>query len=172
MFVPRWILGITLVLLLLGGSWTVALGTGRNPLPFPDANYAVFTTPSPEAQIAMVELMRAHGIAPRYRADGEGVDRVILWDGTIINRPHPDFMERLGNPYAAIGLVSSDPPGAAAAAVRFLRERGFQAQMIEGAEPGLPIVFVTTDALSGSAIVFRKHVLRMGSRPARWEDPR
>jgi hypothetical protein len=34
---------------------------------------------------------------------------------------------------------------------------------------GLPIVFVTTDALNGSALVFRKHQLRMGKRPPAWE---
>jgi len=170
MFVPRWLLALLTLSFILLSSWSVGVARGANPLPFPDSNYAVFTTPSPEAHLAIVELMREQGIPPRFRADGEGVERAILRDGTIINRPHPEMMERLGNPYAAIGLVTSDPPRAAAEAVRFLRGRGFQAQMIEGAEPGLPIVFVTTDALSGSAIVFRKHVLRMGPRPGRWED--
>lgn len=28
--------------------------------------------------------------------------------------------------------------------------------------------FVQTDALVGSVIVFRKHVLRMGQKPERW----
>lgn len=80
------------------------------------------------------------------------------------------MLEQLGNPVAAIGLVAPDPVEAGAAAVRLLRERGFQATLIEGAEPGLPIVFVTTDALLGAAIVIRKPVLQMGSRPERWKD--
>ena len=172
MFVPRWLLAATLFLFLLLGSWSVAVAMGRNPLPFPDRNYAVFTTPSPEAHSAMVELMRRNGIAPRFRADSPGVDRAILWDGTIINRPHQDFPAHLRESAAAIGLVASDPVLAAQEAVAMLRERGFQATMIEGAEPGLPIVFVTTDALTGSVLVFRKPILKMGPRPPAWEDGR
>ena len=38
-----------------------------------------------------------------------------------------------------------------------LKRRGFQAASIHDAEPGLPIAFVRTDALSGSLLVFRKH---------------
>jgi hypothetical protein len=169
-FVPRWILATALLAFLLLAGWSAALARDRNPLPFPDRNYAVFSTPSSEAHRAIVELMRSHGIPPRYRADSEGVERAILWDGTIINRPQPDMLEQLGNPVAAIGLVAPDPVEAGAAAVRLLQERGFQATLIEGAEPGLPIVFVTTDALLGAAIVIRKPVLQMGSRPERWKD--
>lgn len=168
MYVPRWLLAATLALVLLVGGWSVAVAMGRNPLPFPDRNYAVFTTPSPEAQAAVIDLMRSNGVHPRFRADTPGVDRAILWDGTIINRPHPDFPAQLREAAAAIGLVASDPVVAAQEAVAMLRERGFQATMIEGAEPGLPIVFVTTDALTGSVFVFRKPMLQMGTRPPAW----
>jgi len=45
---------------------------------------------------------------------------------------------------------------------------GFEAESIHDAEPGLPITFVRTNALTGGTIVFRKHVLRMGWRPDAW----
>lgn len=170
MFIPLWLLAAALVLVLLVGAWSVAVAMGRNPLPFPDPNYAVFTTPSPGAQAAVIELMRRNGVPPRFRADGPRVDRAILWDGTIINRPHKDFPAHLRESGAAIGLVARDPVVAAQAAVTLLRGRGFQADLLEGLEPGLPIVFVTTDALTGSVLVFRKPILQMGVRPPAWKD--
>jgi CheY-like chemotaxis protein len=169
MYVPKPILALTLLAVLLLAGWSAALATDRNPIPFPDRNYAVFTTPSPEAKAAMIELLGRHGYRPRFRADSEGVERAIFWDGTILNYTAPELFERLGRPGAAVGLVVDDPATSALEAVRHLRERGFRAAMIEGAEPGLPIVFVTTDALNGSALVFRRHVLRMGTRPDAWD---
>jgi len=170
MFIPRWVLGLAGLVFLLLAAWTVALARGQNPLPFPDRNYAVFSTPTPEAQQAIVDLMRSHGVAPRFRADSEEVKRAILWDGTVINQPDPEMLTDLGDPGAGLGLVASDPVAAATAAVRHLQERGFEARMLEGMEPGLPIVFVTTDALVGAVIVIRKPVTQMGERPERWRD--
>lgn len=94
----------------------------------------------------------------------------ILWDGTIIDRPLEDFPAHLREAGGAIGLVARDPSAAAQQAVTLLRERGFQATMHEGLEPGLPIVFVTTDALTATALVFRKPILQMGVRPPAWKD--
>jgi hypothetical protein len=168
MYVPKSILAALLALVLLLVAWSAALATDRNPLPFPDRNYQVFTAPSPEAKATIIALLGQHGYKPRFRLDTEGVERAIFWDGTIVNYTHPDLFERLGRPAAAIGLVVGDPVASALDAVRLLRGRGFEATMIEGAEPGLPIVFVTTNALNGSVLVFRKHVLKMGSPPPAW----
>jgi len=170
MWIPKPVLALFALLVLTSLGWAIAVASGRNPLPVPDANYAVFTTSSVAAQHAIVDLLRSHGVPPRYRMDSDGVQRAILWDGTIVNHTSPELFERLGRPAAAIGLVASDPAAAALQAVRSLREQGFQASMIEGAEPGLPIVFVTTDALNGSVIVIRKHRLRMGAPPPRWSE--
>jgi hypothetical protein len=170
MRIPKPVLALFALLVVASLGWAISVASGRNPLPVPDPNYAVFTTPSVAAQHAIVDLLRSHGIRPRYRMDSDGVHRAILWDGTIVNHTAPELFERLGRPAAAIGLVDPDPAAAALRAVRSLRERGFTASMIEGAEPGLPIVFVTTDALNGSVIVIRKHRLRMGAVPPRWSD--
>lgn len=169
MYIPKPLLAAALVLVLLLGAWTAALATDRNPLPVPDRDYSVFTTPSAEAKATIVELLGRHGRTPRYRIDSEDVERAVFWDGTIVNYTRPELFERLGRPAAAMGFVAGDPVAAALDAVRLLRGRGFEAQMIEGAEPGLPIVFVTTSALNGSVLVFRKHVLKMGPPPPRWE---
>lgn len=168
MFVPKWVLIVAAVLLATTVAWTAALASDRNPLPFPDRNYQVFTATSPEAKAALIELLGQHGSTPRFRMDTDDVERAIFWDGTIINYSRPEMFERVGQPAAAIGLVVRDPAASALNAVRHLRDRGFEAAMIEGAEPGLPIVFVTTDAFNGTALVFRKHVLRMGQRPDAW----
>jgi hypothetical protein len=168
MFIPKaLVLGMLAVVMLLVG-WTTAVLLGRNPLPFPDRGYQVFTASSPAAMDALAELLRSHGNAPRFRVDSDGVQRAIFWDGTIVNYPTPAVLEQLGGPAAAIGFVARDPAASALHAARLLRERGFSAMVHEGVEPGLPITFVTTDALAGSVLVFRRHQLKMGQRPQRW----
>jgi len=54
------------------------------------------------------------------------------------------------------------------AASSALQRHGFQAASVHDAEPGFPIAFVRTDALSGSVLMFRKHMLRMGAKPDSW----
>lgn len=153
---------------LLVTIWAIAIAQDRNPLPFPDRDYHVFTAKSEAGLIALEEIMRSHGHAPRFRADSEGVQRTIFSNGTIINHPKPHLLAALGNPAAALGFVVRDPDASAREVAALLRSRGFQAEAIHDAEPGLPIAFVKTDALSGTALVFRKHILQMGARPDNW----
>jgi hypothetical protein len=168
MFVPKKILALTLTVILLILGWSVTVAADRNPLPFPDRGYQVFTASSPDGMDAMVSVMSSLGNRPRFRLDSEQVRRALFWDGTIVNHTDPELFDRLGRPAAAMGFVVKDPSASALATTRFLRERGFSAVMIEDAEPGLPITFVTTDALTGAVLVFRKHQLRMGKRPEPW----
>ena len=153
---------------LLLALWTFALAHDRNPLPFPARDYQVFSTSSAEAQVAMEEVMMSLGQRPRFRADSPNVQRTIFASGTIINQPEPHMLASLGSPSAALGLVVDDPDATARQVAKHLQGRGFQAASIHGAEPGLPIAFVRTNALSGSVLVFRKHVLRMGAKPDAW----
>lgn len=154
------------VLLLAG--WTTSLVRDRNPLPFPDRDYHVFSAKSTPALIALEELMQLHGHVPRFRVDSDDVERTIFSNGTIVNHPRQAMLDRLGQPSAALGFVVADPEQAAREAVDLFRRNGFTAELILNAEPGLPIAFVATDALSGSAIVFRKHILKMGRKPPAW----
>lgn len=78
------------------------------------------------------------------------------------------MMRSLGQPAAALGFVVDEPDATARRVARQLQARGFQATSIHDAEPGFPIAFVRTDALAGSVLVFRKHVLRMGAKPDAW----
>ncbi|RYG38589.1 MAG: hypothetical protein EON93_01740 [Burkholderiales bacterium] len=153
---------------LLLGLWTFALIYDRNPLPFPDRDYQVFSASSTEALVAMEDVMQSLGQRPRFRADSPNVQRTIFASGTIINQPDPRMLASLGQPGAALGFVVDDPDATARQVAQQLQGRGFQAASIHGAEPGLPIAFVRTDALSGSVLVFRKDVLRMGAKPYAW----
>lgn len=84
-----------------------------------------------------------------------------MWDGTIINCAPPEVLAKLGSPAASIGLVADDPVASAHAAVAFLQSRGFEARVVLDAEPELPIAFVVTNALSGTVLNFRKHVIHL-----------
>lgn len=161
MFIPTWI--IVSVLFVVGGlsAWLIALIRGRNPLPFPDPGSRIFATPSAEAKATVVALLREHGLSERFRFDTGGVQRSIMWDGTIINWSTPEVMAKLGTPAASIGLVVTDPLASAEAAAIFLRTRGFQATVVRDAEPELPIVFVITDAFTGTILNFRKHIIHL-----------
>ena len=161
MFIPKW--ALLLIGLFMAGLivWTVLLTLGRNPLPFPDNGSRIFSAASGEGKNAIVELLAIHGIKERFQADTGGVRRSIMWDGTIINLPSPEVAQKLNSPAASIGLVADDPIASANEAANFLRSKGFKAEVVLDAEPELPIAFVLTDAMTGTVINFRKHLIHM-----------
>ncbi|WP_213999201.1 hypothetical protein [Arsukibacterium sp.] len=161
MYIPKWLLSVFIILFLLLLSWTWALVMQRNPLPFPDPGSRVFSTPSVEAKAAVVDLLALHGIVERFQANSDGVLRSIMWDGTIINHPTADVLKKVANASSSIGIVVTDPVQSAEAAAIFLRQRGFQAEVVLDVEPTLPIAFVVTDALSGTVLNFRKHIIHL-----------
>ena len=161
MFVPIWIIVVIAAVAALFVLWALAAARGRNPLPFPDGGSRIFAAASPEGKDAIVALLDHHGVKPRFRMDSGGVLRTILWDGTIINHSAPEVHERLGFAAASIGLVAAKPLKAANEAAAFLRSRGFEAQVVENVELGLPIAFVTTNALAGTVLNFRKSVIHL-----------
>lgn len=163
------------VLILIGGvavllliTFLVVLIMDRNPLPFPDRDYHVFSASSRPALVALEQLMQKYGHIPRFRIDSEQVDRTVFSNGTIINHPLPQISATLGNPGGALGFVVDDPDRAARESAQLLQAAGLQAEVILNAEPGLPIAFVKTNALISGALVFRKHVLKMGQKPPAW----
>lgn len=166
--VPLFIAILVPLLSVLLGLYTLGLVYDRNPLPFPDRDYQVFSASSAEALVAMEDVMASLGQRPRFRVDSPNVKRTIFASGTIINQPEPGMLDTLGAPSAALGFVVGDPDATARRIAKELQARGFQAESIHGAEPGLPIAFVRTDALAGTALVFRKHMLRMGAKPDAW----
>ena len=161
MLVPKWMIALALVVLVGLGGWCTAMATGRNPLPFPDHGSRIFTAASKEGKEAIVALLAQHGVEERFQANTGGVLRSVMWDGTIINLPSPEVLEKLGSATASIGMVADDPQASANAAAEFLRSRGFKAAVVLDAEPELPIAFVVTDAMMGTVLNFRKHVIHM-----------
>lgn len=161
MFVPIWVMALVGAAMAGGIVWSAAVVRGRNPLPFPDPGSRIFTAASPEGKAAVVALLEQHGVKARFRMDSGGVLRSIMWDGTIINHSTPEVLAKLGFPAASIGLVAGDPDKAARNAAAFLRERGFQAEVVSDVEVGLPITFVTTDAMAGTVLNFRKSVIHL-----------
>jgi hypothetical protein len=155
MMVPRWLIGLNLLVLAVLSAWAWSLATLRNPLPWPDHGSRIFAATTPEAKAALVALLAKHGIEERFAANTSGITRSIMMDGTIINHSPPEVLEKLGRAGSAIGLVADDPDAAAEAAAALLRARGFSATVVRDVEPNLPVVFVLTDALEGSALNFR-----------------
>ena len=164
MFVPIWLLVVACLFIAGISTWSFLLATGRNPLPFPDRGSRIFAAPSAEAKDAVVALLAMHGLKERFRMDTDEVRRSILWDGTIINHSSAEVIRKLGAAAACIGLVADDPASAKTAA-EFLRTRGFTADVVLDAEPELPIAFVVTNAMTGTALNFRKHVIHMPRPP-------
>jgi len=161
MRVPRWLLIVVGVYLIGLTVWSFLLATGRNPLPFPDPGSRIFAASSVEGRDAVVALLEQHGLKERLQANTPGVSRTILMDGTIINHSSPEVVRKVGGATGCIGLVADDPAAAARDAAAFLKSRGFTGDVVLDVEPGMPIAFVLTNALSGNCINFRRHVIHM-----------
>ncbi|KAF1711135.1 hypothetical protein CSC70_04205 [Pseudoxanthomonas kalamensis DSM 18571] len=161
MFLPMWFIVLACLVFVALAGWSFLLATGRNPLPFPDRGSRIFSASTPEAKDAVVALLARHGLKERFRFDSSGIRRSILWDGTIINQSPPEVLQKLGHASASIGLVASDPAASANGAAEFLKSRGFEARVVLDAEPELPIAFVVTNAMTGTVLNFRKHVIHL-----------
>jgi len=108
-----------------------------------------------------VSLLARNGIEARFEFNTAEVRRSIMWDGTIINTPSAVVSKKLGSATSSIGLVAEDPAASAEKAAQFLRSRGFEARVVLDAEPELPIAFVVTNAMPGTVLNFRKHVIHL-----------
>jgi hypothetical protein len=161
MHVPKWAIALNFVMFLFVAAWAAALTLDRNPLPWPDPGSRIFAASSPEAKAAMVGLLAKHGIAERFEINTSGILRSVMWDGTIVNYSPAAVTQKLGNASSAIGLVSDDPEASARAAAEYLRSKGFEADVVADAEPNLPVYFVVTDAMIGTALNFRPPVSKM-----------
>ncbi|VXC03078.1 conserved hypothetical protein [Luteimonas sp. 9C] len=161
MFVPKWLLAVGCGVFVAFAVWTWLLANGRNPLPFPDRGSRIFAAASPEAKAAIVDVLARNGLQERIRVDTDGVLRSILFDGTIVNWSAPGVTRRLQGATSAIGLVADDPLASAEEAAGVLRSHGFRADVVQHVEPDMPVVFLLTDAMPGTALNFRRHVIHM-----------
>ena len=161
MFIRKWILLLISFLMASLIVWLGLIVLGRNPLPFPDNGSRIFSAASSEGKDAIVELLAIHGVKERFKADSEAVRRSIMWDGTIINLPSPESLQKLNSPAASIGLVVDDPIARANEAANFLPTKGFKAEVVLDVEPEVLIAFVTTDAMMGTVLNFRQHMIHL-----------
>ncbi len=161
MFIPKLLLAVFVFLFVVLAVWTFLLASGRNPLPFPDNGSRIFSAASPQAKDAVVALLAQHGVNARFEFDTADVSRSIMWDGTIINHSAAAITQKLGSATSSIGLVADNPGVSAEQAAGFLRARGFEARVVLDAEPELPIAFVVTNAMPGTVLNFRKHVIHL-----------
>jgi hypothetical protein len=146
-----------------------------NFLPFPDRGFRIFTTPDQATLTAVVELLEYFGVKPRYEINSTDIQRVAMADGvTIINTSTPELSATMGNPTAGIALVVKDPQAAAYDAKALLDRQGYATKILGELDPDVPkgaMVFVSTEALPGVLLVFRRHVTKMGNRPSRYRRP-
>ena len=161
MHVPKWLVILFTLLFIAQLAVLTLIMQGRNPLPFPDQGSRIFSAATPDAKQAVVELLEQYGVHERFQANSGGVLRSIFYDGTIINQSSEEVLSKLDHVYSCIGLVADDPLASARSAAAFLKQRGFSAKVVEEIEPGLPIAFLLTNALPGTAINFRPHVTKM-----------
>jgi hypothetical protein len=89
---------------------------------------------------------------------------------TVFLVTRPDVWEEMGQPTAAPMLKVKKPAEAAEKAKSLLQEKGFSAEIIDtlGDQTDGEILFVKTDALSCGLMGFREHVVKMGSKPPKW----
>ena len=143
----------------------------RHFFPFPDQGSWIFVCPSLEARAALVNLFQYYGVDPRFQHDTDTVKRAIFWDGTILNVTAPALHEQMDRASAGRALVVKDPIEAAVCTRAYLEWRGFSARVLLDPDPEMPkgsLAFVISNVTSGWAIVFRKHITKLGPTPPAW----
>jgi hypothetical protein len=154
----------------LGVGLTAFLLTG--PIPLRDRGSRIFAASSVEGRDAVVKVLAHFGLKPRYRIDSREVSRALMSDNqTIVNYTTDPLWETMGRPAAGLALTVKNPAQAAASAVSMLRGAGFEAEVLGELDPDVPkgaMVFVKTNALEATLLVFRRHFFKMGKRPPRW----
>lgn len=155
----------------------VLLGMGamlfllRGPVPFFDKGFRIYTARDEHALRTMVEVLRPY-LKPRYRIDGPDISRVLMSDNmTVINYQDTKLRERMGNAAAGLAVVDRHPQRAAERAVTALREGGYEAEILGELLRDVPrgsMVVVSTNALTDTVLLFRKHFFRMGKRPPKY----
>lgn len=141
------------------------------PLPLPDLGNTVLVCPDSKLRDHLLQNMRTHGISPRWRADSPLAERAIYWEErVIINVPDAENWASLGKPGAGWAVVCKSPLLAAGNLQRTLEEHGYSARVIHNPDSTMPtgaMSFVLIDDLPWM-VIFRRHVMGLGSPPAKW----
>ena len=150
-------------------TWLVT----RGPVPIIDDGSAIFAASDAKAHRDLVEVLQGVGLRPQRQRHTSAVRRVIYHGGgLIINWTAPEVHQRMGKPACGLGIVSRYPLQTAESIATALRAKGHEARVVTDFEPEAPrgsLVAVHTDALLNGAIIVRRHLLRMGKPPERYQ---
>lgn len=136
-----------------------------NPLPFPDRGHRCFVVPNEQAARTVVTILgELGGLPERFTFDAGPTHQTLLWDNTTVIMSFDPSAHDQGN---AISVVVTDPRESAVAAAAILKQAGFTANIKYGVAPELgdKLVLLESNACNGWALVFRRHILSMGSPP-------
>ncbi len=167
-------LSLGLNLLLLSGLFIVIFNlVPLHPVIAELRGGAIITAPDQKAWQTTIALFDTLGNGPIYTTHNPDVRRAFMRQGEIINLPTPELHARLGADIVASRFfVVGDPRSEAQRAVKFLQDRGYQAQYIINAERHLShdaMAFVTSSAFPHWSIVLRKPGPQMGEPLEPWE---
>jgi hypothetical protein len=163
-------LGLVVLAFFLGVIAT--LFVVRGPIPFIDRGFHIYAARDLRARNAMVEMLSVFGLKPRFRIDSSSFKRILMSDNlTVINHTDPELWESMGSPAAGLAIVVKNPVAAARAAAWALEDRGYSSQVLGELDTDVPpgtMVFVKTNALMGTVLVFRRHFFKLGKRPPKY----
>ena len=157
--VPLWLF------LLVCGLLVATLVYFKGPIPFRDIGHRIFLVPNDKAARAVADVLgRTADMGERFTFDSGPTHQTLLSDGGTVLMSFDEEMYDRGLAMNGMSYAVSDPFKAAGTAVELLKQYGFKAEVHCDVDPALgdKLVLVTTDALCGAAIVFRRHVLRLG----------
>src|SRR3990167_8636380 len=91
--------------MVVGGGIVYLLATGR-PLPLWDRGFHIFVARDEGAQRALVDLLSACGLKPRFAIGAGPVKRAVMnYNMTVISVTSPEVLEEMGMPDAGLAVV-------------------------------------------------------------------
>jgi len=160
-----WLRIFAVALVIYAGFTTYALFE-KNPLPFPDRGHSCFAVPDERAaRVVLTIFSEIGGLDERFTFEPLPTHQMLMWDNTTVLIWHDELKDGM----AANGrsLVVQNPTTAAHAAANILKQAGYTATIHENLIPdaGDKLVIIESDAFVDWVLVFRKHILKMGSPP-------
>ena len=133
----------------------------RNPLPFPDRGHRAFAVPDEAAAKVVVKILSEFGLSERFTFDAGPTHQTLLSDNmTVIIRHDASSLAPNG-----LSLAVEDPIKSAEEAAKILSAAGFATIITPLPDLEDKLVVVTSDAFEDWSLVFRLHVLAMGTPP-------
>jgi len=133
-----------------------------NPLPFPDNGHRAFAVRDETAAKVVVKILSDFGLSEKFTFDAGPTHQTLLADNMTVIIRHDAGSSLAPN---GLSLAVKDPDKSAREVAKSLTDAGFLATVIP--LPGMEkkLVVLTSTAFHGWSMVFRRHILAMGSPP-------